>query len=75
MNVDLESLYMAARTRAVDAWRNRSSIDMAAALSDIRSIERVLQQLWAVQPSSEVSVLLTAVSKCAQKLGRTIART
>lgn len=75
MNVDLESLYMAARTRAVDAWRNRSSIDMAAALSDIRSIDRVLQQLWQVQPSSEVSVLLTAVSKCAQKLGRTIAHT
>ena len=75
MNIDIEALYLAARTRAIDAWRNRSSIDMAAALSDIRAIERVLQQMWAVQPSAEMSVLLSAVSKCAQKLGRTIAHT
>lgn len=74
MNVDLEALYLAARTRAIDAWRNHSSIDMAGALADIRSIERVLQQQWVVQQSAEVSELLSAVSKCAQKLGRTITR-
>lgn len=74
MNIDIEALYLAARTRAIDAWRNRSSIDMTAALADIRSIERVLQQYWCVQQSAEVSVLLSAVSRCAQKLGRTITR-
>lgn len=72
MKLDMDAIYDAARWRALDAWRRRSTLDTAAALADLRAIAAVLEQQWSLARTAELDDLLGSVRACIARVGRAL---